>query len=405
MAAQPLVLKSYDDPLYTFEVNVMGTANILNIAFAEKSVRSVVVTTTDKVYKNTGNDLLFSEHDPLEGKDPYSASKVGAESVITAWQHLENFNDSPRVVAVRSGNVIGGGDYSPDRLFPDLVRAYFSEKELIIRNPYSTRPWQHVLDPLYGYLMVLGQSKDKKISKSFNFGPSEKSLSVEHVIKIAEQVCKDKIKLVLDDENILIKERPLKEAKNLDLNSGRARNEIGWTPFWKQEDAVRDTIRWWQNVLEFGMSPNQACQLDLQAFLARKTETKEALWNAAIEEHNHLIWCRERLDELGAHPSHLNGLWYSASFLIGLIAASVGDDWSNGFVVETERQVDAHLGRHLVELPLQDERSRAILIKMQEEEQHHAAAAEKRGGRDLPAWVKQLMSLKSQVMTRTAYWV
>jgi ubiquinone biosynthesis monooxygenase Coq7 len=142
-----------------------------------------------------------------------------------------------------------------------------------------------------------------------------------------------------------------------------------------------------------------------QAFLARKTETKEALWNAAIEEHNHLIWCRERLDELGAHPSHLNGLWYSASFLIGLIAASVGDDWSNGFVVETERQVDAHLGRHLVELPLQDERSRAILIKMQEEEQHHAAAAEKRGGRDLPAWVKQLMSLKSQVMTRTAYWV
>jgi CDP-glucose 4,6-dehydratase len=270
MAAQPLVLKSYDDPLYTFEVNVMGTANILNIAFAEKSVRSVVVTTTDKVYKNTGNDLLFSEHDPLEGKDPYSASKVGAESVITAWQHLGNFNDSPRVVAVRSGNVIGGGDYSPNRLFPDLVRAYFSEKELIIRNPYSTRPWQHVLDPLYGYLMVLGQSKDKKISKSFNFGPSEKSLSVEHVIKIAEQVCKDKIKLVLDDENILIKERPLKEAKNLDLNSSRARNEIGWTPFWKQEDAVRDTIRWWQNVLEFGMSPNQACQLDLQAFLARK---------------------------------------------------------------------------------------------------------------------------------------
>ncbi len=142
-----------------------------------------------------------------------------------------------------------------------------------------------------------------------------------------------------------------------------------------------------------------------QAFLARKVETKNALWNAAIEEHNHLIWCRERLHELGAHPSYLNGLWYTASFLIGLVAASLGDDWSNGFVVETERQVEAHLGRHLAELPLQDERSRAILVKMQEEEKDHAYAADKRGAKDLPLWVKRLMSLKSQVMTRTAYWV
>ena len=142
-----------------------------------------------------------------------------------------------------------------------------------------------------------------------------------------------------------------------------------------------------------------------QAFLARSQEVRDALLEAAHEEEDHLIWCDERLKELFSRPSYLNFFWYFASFFIGISAAAVGDSWSNGFVVETENQVERHLSLHLEQLPFEDKRSRAILEQMKTDEIAHAFAAKERGGKDLPLIVKGLMLFQSQVMTRTSYWV
>jgi ubiquinone biosynthesis monooxygenase Coq7 len=142
-----------------------------------------------------------------------------------------------------------------------------------------------------------------------------------------------------------------------------------------------------------------------QAFVAKSLETKNALLIAAGEEEDHLVWCDDRLKELFSHRSYLNFFWYIASFLIGVTVASLGDDWSNGFVVETENQVERHLTLHLEQLPLEDKKSRVILEQMKLEEMMHASVARNRGAKSLPWWVKNLMSLQSRVMTSTAYWV
>jgi ubiquinone biosynthesis monooxygenase Coq7 len=142
-----------------------------------------------------------------------------------------------------------------------------------------------------------------------------------------------------------------------------------------------------------------------QAFLAKKPETQRALLIAAAEEEDHLVWCAQRLTELFSHRSYLNSFWYVASFLLGVTMASCGDEWSNGFVVETENQVERHLILHLKELPVGDQKSRAILEQMKHEEKIHAAVAQDRGAKTLPGWLKGLMSMQSRVMTTTAYWV
>jgi len=150
LAAQPLVLKSYQDPLETFQTNCIGTANVLKAAFESPSVEIVLVITTDKVYRNNNSGRRFVESDPLEGKDPYSASKVAAEAVCGAWQQMSKIAGGPKVLVARAGNVIGGGDFAKDRLIPDAIRALISEQNLLVRSPEATRPWQHVLDPLIG---------------------------------------------------------------------------------------------------------------------------------------------------------------------------------------------------------------------------------------------------------------
>jgi CDP-glucose 4,6-dehydratase len=165
MAAQPLVLESYRLPKDTFDVNVMGTVNVLDSAFNTDSVKAVIVVTTDKVYRNDNSGLAFIESDPLEGKDPYSASKVGTEAVVAAWQQIQRTSGGPKVVAVRAGNVIGGGDWGDSRLLPDLIRSFSSGQKMTVRNPASTRPWQHVLDPLSGYISTLeAVLNDEKIT-------------------------------------------------------------------------------------------------------------------------------------------------------------------------------------------------------------------------------------------------
>ena len=184
LAAQPLVLNSYIEPRETFETNVLGTVNLLDTLVMNSSTSKIVIATTDKVYKQKKFKKSFKESDSLGGKDPYSWSKVGTEAVVGAWQQITNTQGGPKIISVRAGNVIGGGDSSQNRLLPDLIKGFITNSSVEIRNPNSTRPWQHVLDPLSGYLLAL--AKDTK-ENTFNFSPNSESLSVKEVTKIAQQ--------------------------------------------------------------------------------------------------------------------------------------------------------------------------------------------------------------------------
>lgn len=258
LAAQPLVLDSYKDPVGTFETNVIGTANILNTAFKVDSVRSIICATTDKVYRNDEQEISFIESDALAGKDPYSASKVGSESAIAAWQQISRIEGGPRVMAVRAGNVIGGGDYANDRLLPDLIRGVETGNTTVIRNPGSTRPWQHVLDPLFGYVLLLEASLQREMPTAFNFGPTGPSLCVKEVAEIAKSVWSEKIKYEITKSNAEI------ESGKLQLNSNLAKSILNWGPVWSQNDSIIATIKWWKKVILNEDSALSACLADIE---------------------------------------------------------------------------------------------------------------------------------------------
>ena len=259
MAAQPLVLNSYKSPRETFDTNVMGTANVLDSCFHTDSVKAVIVITTDKVYKNTNSNKRFVENDSLAGKDPYSASKVGSEAVIAAWQQVARVNGGPRVISVRAGNVIGGGDFAVDRLLPDLIRGFSANIPVSVRNPNSTRPWQHVLDPLNGYISALSHTLEGGKEEAFNFGPTEESLAVGEVVKIAADIWGESAKTVLDKEVI-----EDKESITLQLDSTLANSVLGWEPTWNQKDAIISTVQWWKKILLKNGDPLLACQADIE---------------------------------------------------------------------------------------------------------------------------------------------
>ena len=265
MAAQPLVLNSYKSPRETFDTNVMGTANVLDSCFHTDSVKAVMAITTDKVYKNTNSNKRFVENDPLAGKDPYSASKVGSEAVIAAWQQVALVNGGPRVISVRAGNVIGGGDFAEDRLLPDLIRGFSANIPVSVRNPDSTRPWQHVLDPLNGYIDVLAHVLEGGKETAFNFGPTEESLAVGEVVKIAAEVWGESAKTVLDKEVI-----ESKESLTLQLDSTLANSILGWKPTWNQKDAIVATVKWWKKILLEKEDPLLACQVDIETLLKNR---------------------------------------------------------------------------------------------------------------------------------------
>ena len=263
MAAQPLVMESYNKPRETFEANVMGTVNVLDSSFATQSVKAIIAVTTDKVYKNDNSGKLFRENDPLAGKDPYSASKVGSESAIAAWQQITRVQGGPPVVSVRAGNVIGGGDWAENRLLPDLIRGFISEKPIPIRNPNSTRPWQHVLDPLMGYVMALEAVLEGQDIEAMNFGPNDKSISVKEVVEICASVWLPEgvIKFEYETNTSGI------EAVNLDLDSTFARNKLGWRPYWSQIEAAISTTNWWKKVINGEITPVKACLFDIEKVL------------------------------------------------------------------------------------------------------------------------------------------
>jgi len=262
LAAQPLVLESYENPLLTFQTNVIGTANVLEVASKFPWIKAVIVVTSDKVYENLGVKRNFIESDPLRGSDPYSASKVATESVVDAWRAINlSKNRAMRIITVRSGNVIGGGDFSENRLLPDLIKSFNKEKEVVVRNPDSTRPWQHVLDPLFGYLLAVNSILQGRNFSTCNFGPLEESLSVSEVVSIARQRWG---KTTLSDRKI---DSPASESKYLGLDSTFARTELGWQPFWNQVGAINATIDWWKDVLQDGITPIEACNKEIANFL------------------------------------------------------------------------------------------------------------------------------------------
>ncbi len=241
MAAQPLVRHSYREPLLTFSTNVMGTANILESMRKVENARGAVVVTSDKVYKNLETGQAYKEEDELGGKDPYSASKSACEMVVSTWRILMKLESKKMVVSARAGNIIGGGDNSQDRLLPDLIRSFRSGSPATLRCPGSIRPWQHVLDPLVGYVILLSCIlKGDDISDSYNFGPNQESkLTVSEIAKLAYQELGGVESWVLQKAD-----QSLPEANLLWLDSSKAIDELGWRPRLNVREAVRWTIKW-----------------------------------------------------------------------------------------------------------------------------------------------------------------
>lgn len=267
LAAQPLVIRSYAEPIETFETNVIGTANLLHSIMTQEASPWVVVVTTDKVYKNVEKMDGYSENEPLGGKDPYSASKAATEMVVSAWQNLGAMqNPIFEVIAVRAGNVIGGGDTAKNRLIPDLIRGFHSKTKTVIRYPNSIRPWQHVLDPLSGYLTIGSRlMAGKSISPAFNFGPGDESKLT--VLQMAEFAC-DQWK---ENKGIEIKEdkNVLPESGLLWLSSKLAVEELGWTNRFEAKEAIRWTIEWERESMN--STPLEALDIQVNAFFGAKS--------------------------------------------------------------------------------------------------------------------------------------
>jgi CDP-glucose 4,6-dehydratase len=259
LAAQPLVIESYNSPKDTFGTNVMGTVNVLEAARNCESVRSIAIITTDKVYKNENQHRKFNENDPLEGHDPYAASKVASEAAAAAWRNISKTFGGPQIIAMRAGNVIGGGDYSENRLIPDLIRAWQKNEVCEIRSPQSTRPWQHVLDPLLGYLYALDRNLDiPNYTPSYNFGPSEPSLTVEEVTAVAQDYFgNNQMQIKVQNSDFF------PESKFLDLNSQLAQSELNWRPHLSQVGAIKSTFAWWEKVERGDLSALEACRFDI----------------------------------------------------------------------------------------------------------------------------------------------
>jgi len=267
LAAQPLVLKSYEAPHRTFEVNVMGTVNLLDIAHRKDYVKAVIVVTTDKVYRNHNTGRAFVETDALEGKDPYSSSKVGSESAVAAWQQLSRVQGGPAIVSVRAGNVIGGGDFAENRIIPDLIRGVMSGESVVIRNPGSTRPWEHVLDPLVGYLTCLEEVIAGKTLVNLNFGPKNlsQSLTVSNLIDIGSEVF-PKLRSLVD---FTLGSGMNLEADLLRIDPTAAKNELGFYPKWDSRESILLTFQWWEKRLRGLETSSQLCQDDIDQYFSK----------------------------------------------------------------------------------------------------------------------------------------
>jgi CDP-glucose 4,6-dehydratase len=254
LASQPLVRYSYNNPLETFEINVIGTINLFEACKNVDSIRAIINVTSDKCYENREWFWGYRESDPLGGYDPYSASKACSEIVTSCYRksffNLEDYGEKHNILlaSVRAGNVIGGGDWREDRLIPDIVRSVIKKEKLKIRNPKATRPWQHVLEALSGYL-ILGQKLlegRKDFADAWNFGPNEDNhIDVETVVREVKNRWSN-FEYEIDSTN-----HP-HEAKLLKLDSSKARNLLRWRPVWNFEKTIDVTVNWYREYYENG---------------------------------------------------------------------------------------------------------------------------------------------------------
>lgn len=244
MAAQPLVRYSYQAPVETYATNVMGTVHLFEAARQTSSVKTIINVTTDKCYENKEWQRGYHEDDRLGGHDPYSNSKACAELVTSAFRHSYFYGDSPIALAsVRAGNVIGGGDWASDRLIPDIVQACIDKKPVILRNPESTRPWQHVLEPLGGYLLLAEKlhNAPKNYATGWNFGPDD--IDAKPVRWITDFIFKQ---WPHPDTWQQDKDRHPHEAHYLKLDCSKAKNELNWQPRWNIEKGLTETVNWYK---------------------------------------------------------------------------------------------------------------------------------------------------------------
>lgn len=246
MAAQPLVRLSYDEPVQTFETNVMGTVNLLESVRHTPSVKSVLIVTTDKCYENKEWSWGYRENEPMGGHDPYSSSKGCAELVTAAFRSSffnlqKDDKQLPAIATVRAGNVIGGGDWASDRLIPDILHAFEQTKTVKIRNPDSVRPWQHVLEPLYGYLTLAEKlfNNGHKYAEAWNFGPKgDDAKSVKWIVEHLVNAWGKGASWKLDSHE------HVHEANYLKLDISKAKNLLEWQPLWSLDHALQKIVEW-----------------------------------------------------------------------------------------------------------------------------------------------------------------
>lgn len=266
LAAQPLVRVSYADPLATYATNVMGTVHVLDALRGVASLRVAVMVTTDKVYRNLEHAYPYREDDALGGHDPYSASKAASELVISSYRSAWLADQGVAVASARAGNVIGGGDWSADRLLPDAVRAWQAHQPLHVRNPAAVRPWQHVLEPLAGYLRlaeVLWQQPE--LAGAYNFGPAtDAAVSVKKTIELAsspDEYC------AVSYQNKSKNEVRLHEANWLALETAKSRSVLGVRPRWTLPEALARTMQWYR-AQHAGADARTLCLRDIDAYEA-----------------------------------------------------------------------------------------------------------------------------------------
>lgn len=260
-AAQSLVRPSYREPVSTFSTNVMGTVNVLDALRGQESIRVAIGVTTDKVYQNHEWHWPYRETDVLGGHDPYSASKAASEIVIASYRDAFLSQQGVAVASARAGNVIGGGDWAEDRLIPDAVRCWQSGQPLVVRRPQSVRPWQHVLEPLAGYLTLAEQLWARpELAGAYNFGPEpHESVTVRRVIEAA---------LSSYGEGSVQYNNGFEgphEAKYLTLDIAKARNVLGYKPRWSLLEAVQHTLSWYRRQRQ-GERADVLCEEDIAAF-------------------------------------------------------------------------------------------------------------------------------------------
>ena len=263
-AAQSLVQRGYDDPINTFKSNVLGTQNLLEILRCNKIGATIIVATTDKVYRNNDLGIPFRETDELGGVDPYSASKVATEHLIYCYYKSYFMSGNTKIGVARAGNVIGGGDWNKDRIIPDIIKAAQNKLLLKIRTPESTRPWQHVLEPLFGYLKFakwLNRVETPNF-EIFNFGPDQ--INVQPVKDVVSQMC------LYFPEIKVVTERPKnKEALSLSLNADKAKTLLGVSSKLDFKDTIHKTASWYVKLIG-GEHPMYLCERDIRKYLSNE---------------------------------------------------------------------------------------------------------------------------------------